>query len=78
MLWRTIAYTLWQRRGRKVETRHGAPFYGFIEVQLGPSADEHTLRQEFVPSENGEVKLVDTGFVEALRHGYLVCLAVTT
>jgi AAA domain (dynein-related subfamily) len=74
LLFRAIAYTLWTRRGRRVETRCGAPFYGFVEVQLGPSADEHTLRQEYVPLENGQVKLVDTGFVDALRHGFLVVL----
>jgi hypothetical protein len=40
---RCIAYTLWLRRGRTVETRFGAPFYGFVEMQLGPSSDEWTF-----------------------------------
>jgi hypothetical protein len=73
-LWRCIAYTLWMRRGRKVDTRHGAPFYGFTEVQLGPEADEHSVRQQYVPLKDGTVKLVDSGIVTALREGGLVVL----
>jgi len=73
-LWRCIAYTLWIRRGRQVETRDGSPFYGFTEVQLGPEADEHSVRQQYVPLEDGGVKLVDSGIVSTLRDGGLVVL----
>ena len=30
---RAIAYRLWTGRGREVADRHGAPFYGFVELQ---------------------------------------------
>src|SRR3954468_6980377 len=33
---RAIAYRLWTGRGRTVEDRRGAPFYGFVEMQPGP------------------------------------------
>ena len=33
---RAIAYRLWTGRGREVADRHGAPFYGFVELQPGP------------------------------------------
>jgi hypothetical protein len=72
---RAIAYTLWSRRGRRVETRFGAPFYGFVEMQLGPSSDEWTFRHEFVPvGESGQVKLIDSAFVQAMRNGWMVML----
>ena len=74
LLWRCIAYTLWMRRGLEVETRFGSPFYGFTEVQLGPEADEHSVRQQYVPLEDGTVKLVDSGIVSTLREGGLVVL----
>ena len=74
LLWRSIAYTLWTRRGLEVETRFGAPFYGFTEMQLGPEADEHSVRQQYVPLEDGGVKLVDSGIVITLREGGLVVL----
>jgi len=57
-----------------MEMRNGAPFYGFTEVQLGPSSDEMSLRQEYVPLDNGQVKLVDAGFLRALREGHFVVL----
>src|SRR3954454_20166072 len=37
---RAIAYRLWTDRGCRVEERHGAPFYGFVEITGGPSSDE--------------------------------------
>ena len=37
---RAIAYRLWTSRGRAVADRHGVPFYGFVELQPGPSSDE--------------------------------------
>ena len=37
---RAIAYRLWTDRGRAVENRHGAPFYGFVEMQ--PAARPRT------------------------------------
>ena len=46
---RAIAYRLWTERGRTVEDRHGAPFYGFVEMQPGPSSDEFFFRHEWVP-----------------------------
>jgi hypothetical protein len=72
---RAIAHTLWLRRGRAVETRFGAPFYGFVEMQLGPSSDEWTFRHEFVPfGDAGHVKLIDSAFVQAMRNGWMVML----
>ena len=35
---RAIAHRLWTDRGRAVEKRHGAPFYGFVEITGGPSS----------------------------------------
>src|SRR6478609_50077 len=32
---RAIAYRLWTERGRAVQDRRGAPFYGFVELQPG-------------------------------------------
>src|SRR3954454_16684372 len=29
---RAIAHRLWPRRGRPIETRHGEPFYGLVEM----------------------------------------------
>ena len=46
---RAIAYRLWTGRGREVADRHGAPFYGFVEMQPGPSSDEFFFRHDFVP-----------------------------
>ena len=46
---RAIAYRLWTERGRAVEDRRGAPFYGFVEMQPGPSSDEFFFRHEWVP-----------------------------
>jgi AAA domain (dynein-related subfamily) len=73
---RAIAYRLWRERGREVEERHGQPFYGLIEMQPGPSSDEYFFRYEFVPAADrgGDVRLIDSAFVEALRHGWLVML----
>ena len=47
---RAIAYRLWTGRGRAVEERHGSPFYGFVEMQPGPSSDEFFFRYEYVPA----------------------------
>ena len=45
---RAIAYRLDQPRARRAD-RHGAPFYGFIELQPGPSSDEFFFRYDYVP-----------------------------
>src|SRR3954452_20640701 len=37
---RALAYRLWTQRGRTVQDRHGAPFYGYVEMQPGPSSDD--------------------------------------
>ena len=46
---RAIAYRLWTGRDREVTDRHGAPFYGFVELQPGPSSDEFFFRYDYVP-----------------------------
>jgi hypothetical protein len=46
---RAIAYRLWTGRGRDVVDRHGVPFYGFVELQPGPSSDEFFFRYDYVP-----------------------------
>ena len=46
---RAIAHRLWTGRGRSVEERHGSPFYGFVELQPGPSSDEYFFRYDYVP-----------------------------
>ena len=46
---RAIAYRLWTGRGREVAERHGVPFYGFVELQPGPSSDEFFFRYDYVP-----------------------------
>jgi hypothetical protein len=72
---RCIAYRLWQRRGREVQQRHGASFYGLVEMQPGPSSDEYFFRHEFVPAADGDaVRLVDSAFVTAMREGYGVMI----
>jgi hypothetical protein len=71
---RCIAYRLWTRRGRPVEERHGAPFYGFVEITGGPSSDEYLFRHEFVPAADdaGTIRLVDSAFVQAMRERWVV------
>jgi hypothetical protein len=73
---RAIAYRLWAERGRAVEDRRGAPFYGFVEMQPGPSADEFFFRHEWVPvaGAGGQVALVDSAFVQAMREGWVVMI----
>ncbi len=73
---RCVAYKLWSDRGRPVEIRHGTAFYGFVEMQPGPSSDEFFFRYDYVPvaGSGGEVKLVDSAFVEAMRHGWVVMI----
>src|SRR4051794_31117134 len=73
---RAIAYRLWTERGRAVEDRRGAPFYGFVEMQPGPSSDEFFFRHEWVPvaGSGGQVSLVDSAFVEAMREGWVVMI----
>ena len=73
---RLIAYKLWCDRGREVVERHGNPFYGLVEMQPGPSSDEYFFRHEFVPAaeRGGDVRLVDSAFVEAMRNGWLVMI----
>ena len=57
-------------------SRHGNPFYGLVEMQPGPSSDEYFFRHEFVPAaeRGGDVRLVDSAFVEAMREGWLVMI----
>jgi energy-coupling factor transporter ATP-binding protein EcfA2 len=73
---RAIAYRLWRDRGRSVEDRHGAAFYGFVEISGGPSSDEYLFRHEFVPAADdaGTVRLVDSAFVQAMRGGWVVMI----
>jgi hypothetical protein len=73
---RAIAYRLWAERGRTVEDRRGAPFYGFVEMQPGPSSDEFSFRHEWVPvaGSGGQVSLVDSAFVQAMRDGWVVMI----
>jgi len=75
---RAIAYRLWTRRGREVADRHGAPFYGFVELQPGPSSDEFFFRYDYVPvagaCAGGHVQLVDSAFVQAMREGWVVMI----
>ncbi len=73
---RAIAYRLWVGRGFDVRDRHGAPFYGFVELAGGPSSDEYLFRHEFVPAadQSGAVRLVDSAFVQAMREGWVVMI----
>lgn len=72
---RAIAHELWAQRGKAVEERHGQPFYGFVEMQPGPSSDEFFFRYDYVPAQTGgDVRLVDSSFVEAMRHGWVVMI----
>ncbi len=73
---RAIAYRLWTGRGRQVADRHGAPFYGFVELQPGPSSDEFFFRYDYVPvaGAGGQVALVDSAFVQAMREGWVVMI----
>ncbi len=73
---RAIAYELWRTRGKKIEERHKAPFYGLIELQPGPSSDEFFFRYDYVPDEQdaSRIKLVEAAFVEAMRNGWLVVI----
>jgi hypothetical protein len=73
---RAIAYRLWTGRGREVAERHDAPFYGFVELQPGPSSDEFFFRYDYVPvaGAGGQVKLVDSAFVQAMREGWVVMI----
>ena len=76
MLARAIALRLWTSRGRRVDDRHGVPFYGFVEISGGPSSDEYLFRHEFVPAADdaGTVRLVDSAFVRAMREGWVVMI----
>ena len=69
MVARALAYRLWKERGLEVSERHGNPFYGLVEMQPGPSSDEYFFRYDYVPvgERGGEVRLVDSAFVEAMR-----------
>ena len=73
---RAVAYRLWRDRGQEIENRHGAPFYGFVEISGGPSSDEYLFRHEFVPAADdaGTVRLVDSAFVQAMREGWVVMI----
>jgi hypothetical protein len=73
---RAIAHRLWTQRGRRVEDRHGEPFYGFVEMSGGPSSDEFTFKYEYVPDRDGpgEVKLIPAAFVEAMENGWVVMI----
>lgn len=73
---RAIAYRLWTGRGHEVADRRGAPFYGFVELQPGPSSDEFFFRYDYVPvaGAGGQVALVDSAFVAAMREGWVVMI----
>jgi MoxR-like ATPase len=73
---RAIAHRLWTGRGRAVSERHGIPFYGFVEMQPGPSSDEYFFRYDYVPvaGAGGQVTLVDSAFVQAMREGWVVMI----
>jgi hypothetical protein len=73
---RAIAFRLWSQRGRALGERRGAPFYGFVEMQPGPSSDEFFFRHEWVPvaGSGGQVALVDSAFVTAMREGWVVMI----
>jgi MoxR-like ATPase len=45
-------------------------------MQPGPSSDEFFFRYDYVPvaDRGGEVRLVDSAFVEAMRHGWVVTI----
>jgi len=73
-LGRLIGYHLWKVRGREVEERNGQPFYGYEEMSPGPSSDEFTFRYEYVPQDDGGVKLVESAFVRAMREGTTVMI----
>ncbi|MTD47188.1 AAA domain-containing protein [Conexibacter sp. W3-3-2] len=76
MLARAVAWRLWQAQGRPVEQRHGRPFYGYVEMQPGPSSDEMFFRYEFTPVDDGAggVRLIDSAFVQAMREGWTVVI----
>ena len=73
---RAVAHRLWTNRGLEVQERHGAPFYGFVEINGGPSSDEYLFRHEFVPAADdaGTVRLMDSAFVHAMREGWVVMI----
>jgi hypothetical protein len=71
---RAMAYTLWTSRGRPIEERQGEPFYGFVEMQPGPSSDEFFFRYDYVPQAGGDVAMIDSAFVDAMRHGWIVMI----
>jgi hypothetical protein len=73
---RAIGHRLWTRRGRRIETRHGEPFYGYVEMSGGPSSDEFTFKYEYVPDAEhpGDVRLIPAAFVEAMQHGWVVMI----
>lgn len=73
---RAIAFTSWKQQRKKITKRHGEPFYGLIELQPGPSADEFYFRYDYVPDPDDatRVKLVEAAFVEAMRNGWLVAI----
>lgn len=73
---RAIAYELWTRRGLEVITRHDAPFYGLVELQPGPETDEFFFRYDYVPDHDdvSRMRLVEAGFVNAMRNGWMVVI----
>src|SRR3954454_21422200 len=73
---RAIAHRQGTERGHAVEDRRGAPFYGFVVMQPGPYSDEFFFRHEWVPvaGSGGQVSLVDSAFVQAMREGWVVMI----
>src|SRR3954451_4084495 len=73
---RAIAHRLWTRRGRRVEPRHGEPFYGYVEMSGGPSSDEFTFKYEYVPDADprGDALPPPAAFVEAMQNGWVVMI----
>lgn len=73
---RAIALHAWLARGREIEQRDSAPFYGYGEMGGGPSSDEYTFKYEFCPTADdaGNVRLIDSMFVQAMLEGWIVMI----
>lgn len=74
---RAIAHHAWTDRQHKpIQTRHGQPFYGLVELSPGPSSDELFFRYEFVPDPDdaARINLVESTFVQAMRNGWMVVI----
>lgn len=72
---RLLAHHLWTTRPDRPVHDHQA-FDGLVELAPGPSSDEHFFRYEFVPDRQdaSQVRLVESGFVRAMREGLVVVI----